>query len=127
VSHSFFGPTYNGQLQRITVVDARRSLVGWKASVTLVSIEGASPGTGSDHNNAEICVTPDDPTMVAGNPLDVVRGDQPSCGGIGEGIPVFFAASGGGGGTYSDIGALTLLLPGGGEGPVRVQLAVSVS
>jgi hypothetical protein len=125
----FNGESFGGPLGRITVVDARGSLVGWRASVTLLSVNGENGDNGNGRGGAVLCVTPDAPTMVAGNPADIVRADRPSCGRIGQSIPVFFAAPNGGGGNYSDAGSLNLVLPRGrtGQDQVTANLAVSVS
>jgi hypothetical protein len=65
--------------------------------------------------------------MVAGNPADVVRGTVLSCAGVGKPVSAFFAAPGGGGGTYSDTADPTLVLPDGAlPAQVAATLAVSV-
>ncbi len=102
-------PFYLGELSPITVVDARGSLVGWRATVSLQAIPGLDA---QQLAQAELCAAPRPPTMVAGNPDDVVRGAPRSCAGSGRPIPVFFAAPGGGGGTYSDSAGLELIVPG---------------
>ena len=65
--------------------------------------------------------------MVAGNPADVVGAAPRSCGRVGQPVPVFAAAPGGGGGTYSDSAGLALVVPGGAlPGRVTATLAVAV-
>ncbi len=117
-------PFYRGQLSPVTVVDARGSLVGWRASVSLQGVAGA---TAAQLARARLCASAHTPTMVAGNPNDVVRGVPPSCAGVGGTVSVFFAAPQGGGGTYSDTADLTLLVPGGTlPAQVTASLAVAV-
>jgi hypothetical protein len=97
-----------GSLATVTVVDARGSLVGWRATVSLQSVAGVSA---ADLAKATLCVSPDVPTVVAGNPPEV-RAGQPVCGGAGVPLQLFLAPPNGGGGTFSDTGNLTLRLPG---------------
>jgi hypothetical protein len=97
-----------GSLATVTVVDARGSLVGWRATVSLQSVAGVSA---ADLAKATLCVSPDAPTVVAGNPPEV-RAAQPVCGDAGDPLPFFFAPPNGGGGTFSDTASLTLHLPG---------------
>jgi len=117
-------PLYRGELSPVTVVDARGSLVGWRATVSLQGVDGVSAATLS---HAQLCVSAPAPTIVAGNPGDVVRGVAHSCAGAGEPVSVFFAAPGGGGGTYSDTADLRLVVPGGTlPAHLAATLAVSV-
>lgn len=102
-------PLYGGDLAPVTVVDARGSLVGWHATVSLQAVVGLA---GDGAARTRLCVDPGTPTMVAGNPNDVVRGDHRACGRLGDPIPLFFAAPNGGGGTYRDTAHLTLVVPG---------------
>lgn len=115
------GPN-SGSLSTITVVDARGSLVGWRATVSLESVNGVSA---SKLANAKLCISPDDPTVVAGNPPEVKSGRQ-ACANAGRALVLFYAPPGGGGGTFTDSGALSLSLPGMGTGPVTATLAVAV-
>ena len=115
---------YQGGLTPVTVHDARGSLVGWHATISLQGIGGVSTVTLA---RARLCASAAAPTMVAGNPADVVHGAARSCAGAGAPVSVFFAAPGGGGGTYSDTAGLTLAVPEGTLPPqVTVTLAVSV-
>ncbi len=121
----FGEPFYAGGLSPITVLDARGSLVGWRATVSLQALPGLDA---RQLAQAELCVAPRPPTMVAGNPDDVVRGAPRSCAGSGQPIPVFWAAPGGGGGTYSDSAGLALIVPGWtSSGQLTASLAVAVS
>jgi hypothetical protein len=125
--HPFGGgePTFRGDVSTVTVVDARGSLVGWRATVSLQGIAGVDA---RQLAHAQLCLAPHRPTMVAGNPQDVVRGAPRSCAGPGQSIPVFEAAPGGGGGTYSDTAGLVLVLPAGTPpGNLTGSLAVAVS
>ena len=116
-------PFYRGQLSPVTVVDARGSLVGWRASVSLQGVAGASAGQLA---HARLCASAHTPTVVAGNPGDA-RGVPFSCAGVGGTVSVFFAAPQGGGGTFSDTADLTLLIPGGNlPAQATASLAVSV-
>ncbi|HEY6426883.1 MAG TPA: hypothetical protein VIX84_06590 [Acidimicrobiales bacterium] len=116
------GGPFVGELSPITVV-ATGSLAGWHASVTLVALSNDAQLKG-----AHFCVSPDNPTLVDGNAGDVVRADHRSCGTVGDTLPVFFAAPGGGGGTYSDAAHLTLFVRGGIDASeVTATLKVSVS
>ncbi len=118
-------PFYVGGLSPITVVDARGSLVGWRATVSLQAIPGLDA---QQLAQAELCAAPRPPTMVAGNPDDDVRGAPRACAGSGRPIPVFFAAPGGGGGTYSDSAGLELIVPGWtSSSHLTASLAVAVS
>ncbi len=116
-------PAYRGELSPVTVDDARGSLVGWRATVSLQGVEGVDAAALA---RAQLCASAPAPTMVAGNPADVVRGVARSCAGVGEPVSVFLAAPGGGGGTYGDGADLTLALP---EGtlPTRVTARLTVS
>jgi hypothetical protein len=116
------GDSYLGALPLVKVVDARGSLAGWDASVSLQGIDGLSS---SELAGAQLCANPDTPTVVAGN-LGEVRGAKNSCGGLGEPVSVFYAPSGGGGGTFTDTASLTLSIPAGKAGPVTASLAVTV-
>jgi hypothetical protein len=100
------GPDH-GDLAPVTVVDARGSVVGWNASVSLQAVDGLSA---SQLARARLCATPDAPTIVAGNPGEVGAAAL-SCGGVGVPVSVFFASPGGGG-TFSDTAALMLVIPG---------------
>jgi hypothetical protein len=97
-----------GSLATVKVVDARGSLVGWRATVSLQSVAGVSA---ADLAKATLCVSPHTPTVVAGNPPEV-RAGRTMCGGAGDPLRLFFAPPNGGGGTFSDTGSLTLHLPG---------------
>lgn len=113
-----------GSLSTVTVVDARGSLVGWRATVSLQSVDGVSA---ADLAKAKLCVNPGSPTVVAGNPPEVKAG-QSTCGKAGDALRVFFAPPNGGGGTFSDTASLTLSLPGVVvTSPVSATLAVAVS
>lgn len=112
-----------GSLSTVTVVDARGSLVGWTATVSLQSVDGLSA---ADLANAKLCVKPDAPTVVAGNPPEVKAGRN-ACGRAGDALTLLYAPPNGGGGTFSDTGNLTLSLPGAPvAGPVTATLAVTV-
>jgi hypothetical protein len=101
------GGRYNGTLPVVTVVDARGSLVGWNATVSLQGIDGLTP---SQLASAQLCATPNAPTIVAGNPGEVSAAPR-SCAGIDQPVTVFFAQPKGGGGTFTDTAALTLTVP----------------
>jgi hypothetical protein len=117
-------PVYRGDLSPVTVVDARGSLVGWRATVSVQAVAGEDT---SQLAHVLLCASGHKPTMVAGNPGDVVRGTVLACAGVGKPVSVFFAAPGGGGGTYSDTADLALVLPSGSlPAQVTATLAVSV-
>jgi hypothetical protein len=117
------GQAFRGDLAPVKVVDARGSLVGWNASISLQSVDGLST---AQLAGAQLCATPDTPTVVAGNPGDA-RAATPSCGRFGEPVSVFFAPAGGGGGTFADTAVLTLGLPAGiTANPASATLAVTV-
>lgn len=117
------GAHLTGSLSAVKVVDARGSLVGWQATVSLQSVSGVSA---SALANARLCVNPGAPTVVAGNPPEV-RSGRHACGNAGDALTLFYAPPNGGGGTFTDAGSLTLDLPGGvGAGPVTATLAVAV-
>lgn len=117
------GGSLTGSLSAVRVVDARGSLVGWQATVSLQSVSGVSA---SALANARLCVHPDAPTVVAGNPPEV-KSARHACGNAGDALTLFYAPPNGGGGTFTEAGSLTLDLPGGaGTGPVRATLAVAV-
>jgi hypothetical protein len=101
------GEPYRGTLGLVKVVDARGSLVGWNASVSLQGIEGL---TSSQLVGAQLCATPGAPTIVAGMPGEV-RGAKNSCGGVGGQVSIFYAPPGGGGGTFTDTADLKLTVP----------------
>lgn len=107
-----FGPSTNGTsdgtLPEITVVDARGSLVGWRATVTLQSINGI-PTT--DLAQARLCLRPSAAVAVAGRQSEVRTGHH-HCGVAGDPLTLFFAPPDGGGGTFDDSGRVTLQLPG---------------
>jgi hypothetical protein len=115
------GGPFTGELSTITVV-ATGSVSGWHTSISLVHLSSAGW-----LSRAHLCVKPDRPTLIDGNPADVVRANPPSCGTIGDSFPVFFAAPGGGGGTYSDTADVILFVPGGIDASeVTATVAVSV-
>lgn len=116
------GGPLTGSLPTVTVVDARGSLVGWRATVSLQSVAGVSD---SDLAKAKLCVSPDAPTVVAGNPPEVSAGQQ-VCGGVNDPLQLFFAPPNGGGGTFSDTGTLTLRLPGVHAASAAATLAIAV-
>jgi hypothetical protein len=112
-----------GSLSTVTVVDARGSLVGWDATVSLQSVDGVSA---ADLAKAKLCVSPGVVTVVAGNPPEVKAG-QHACAKAGDALTLFSAPPNGGGGTFSDAGSLTLQLAGGKlASPVTATLAVAV-
>jgi hypothetical protein len=111
-----------GSPSTVTVVDARGSLVGWQATVSLQSVNGFSA---ADLAKAKLCVSPDAPTVVAGNPPEVKAGRH-QCGSAGEALTLFYAPPNGGGGTFSDTGALTLIVPGWNAGSATATLAIAV-
>ena len=117
------GGPLTGSLSTVTVVDARGSLVGWDATISLQAVDGVSA---SDLAGAKLCVRPDAVTVVAGIPPEVKSG-QHACAKAGDPLTLFYAPPNGGGGTFSDTGALTLDLPAGATaGPVTATLAVTV-
>jgi hypothetical protein len=117
------GGTEAGSLSTVQVVDARGSLVGWRATVTLQSVNGVSA---SDLRRAELCLQPDAPTVVAGNPPEVRAGRQ-VCGKVNDALTLFYAPPNGGGGTFTDTGQLTLRLHRFKDaGPVTATLAIAV-
>jgi hypothetical protein len=117
------GGHFDGSLSTVTVVDARGSLVGWDATVSLQSIGGVSA---ADLSKAKLCVNPDAVTVVAGNPPEVKSG-QHACAKVGDALTLFSAPPNGGGGTFSDTGGLTLLVPGAtSASPMTATLAVAV-
>jgi hypothetical protein len=117
------GGPYSGGLDPVTVVDARGSLIGWNATVSLQSVSGLSD---ADLTHARLCAVPDTVTVVAGNPPEVRSGTR-TCGNAGDPLTVFFAPPNGGGGTFSDTAALTLDLPSGAaSSQLTASLAVAV-
>lgn len=113
----------SGSLSTVTVVDARGSLVGWNATVSLQSVDGLRS---ADLAKAKLCVSPDGVTVVAGNPPEVKSG-QRTCAKAGDPLTLFYAPPNGGGGTFSDTGSLTLQEPGATlASPVTATLAVAV-
>jgi hypothetical protein len=118
-------PFYRGDLFPITVDDARGSLVGWRTTVSLQTVSGLDA---AQLASTRLCVSPHPTTFVAGNPADIVRSSPRACAGPGDPIAVFFAASGGGGGEYSDTPGISLALPDGtSSSAVTASLVVSVS
>jgi hypothetical protein len=118
-------PDYQGALSPITVNDARGSLVGWRATVSLQAVSGLDA---AQLASTRLCVTPHPTTLVAGNPADFVRSSPRVCAGPGDLISVFSAAPGGGGGAYSDTADIVLLVPHGTVAAApTASLAVSVS
>jgi hypothetical protein len=119
------GPLYQGSISTITVDDARGSLVGWRATVSLQAVSGLDA---AQLASTRLCVSPHPTTLVAGNPADVVRSSPRACAGPGDPLSVFFAAPGGGGGEYSDTAAIGLVLPNGSSpSGATASLAVAVS
>lgn len=112
-----------GSLSTVTVVDARGSLVGWDATVSLQSVDGVSA---ADLAGAKLCLSPDVVTVVAGNQPEVKSGKH-ACASAGDALTLFHAPPNGGGGTFADTGSLTLLLPSGlAANAVTATLAVAV-
>lgn len=117
------GESLAGSLSTVTVVDARGSLVGWRATVSLQSVAGLSA---ADLAKATLCLTPAERTVIAGNPPEV-KSAHHSCGGVGAPLTLFYAPPNGGGGTFTDTGSLTLSLPGvTGASAASATLAVAV-
>jgi hypothetical protein len=116
------GEPYRGELPLVKVVDARGSLVGWNASVSLQGISGVS---GSQLAGAQLCVSPNTPTVVAGIPTEV-RSAQSSCGALGDAVSLFFAPPEGGGGTFTDTAGLKLVVPESAPGQLTASLAISI-
>jgi len=87
-------PSYRGQLALVTVVDARGSLVGWRASVSLQGVAGAG-ATAGQLAHALLCASAHTPTVVAGNSGDA-RAVPLSCAGVCGTVSVFFAPAPGG-------------------------------
>ena len=58
-------PFYRGQLSPVTVVDARGSLVGWRASVSLQGVAGATAGQLA---HARLCASATRPPWWRGTP-----------------------------------------------------------
>ena len=113
----------NGALAPVTVVDARGSLVGWDATVTLRSVTGLDS---SQLSRARLCIAPAAVTVIAGRPSEVRSGTR-SCGGAGDPLTLFEAPANGGGGTFSDTCALVLTLPGTAAGnQVTASFSVAV-
>ena len=123
-SHDGTGPSgpYRGTLPLVRVADGRGSLIGWDASISLQAVGGLSA---AQLAGAQLCVDPDRPTIVAGNPAEV-RGAKNSCGGFREPVLVLFAPPGGGGGTFTDTASLKLRVPGGAATPVSATLIITV-
>jgi hypothetical protein len=114
------GGRYDGTLPVVTVVDARGSLVGWNATVSLQGIDGLSP---AQLAGAQLCALPNAPTIVAGNPGEVSAAGR-SCGGIDQPVTVFFARPKGGGGTFTDTATVALTVPSDvGVNPLTAYLA----
>ena len=92
-------------------------LVGVVPAVCQLRRGNVSPSCRKD-----VTVTPANEAGDArsGEPADVVRGTVLSCAGVGKPVSVFFAAPGGGGGTYGDTADLTLVLP---DGALPAQAA----
>jgi hypothetical protein len=74
----------------ITVNDARDSLVGWRATVSLETVSGLDA---AQLASTGLCVSSHPTTLVAGNPADVVRSSPRACAGPDEPISVTFAVS----------------------------------
>lgn len=106
-TRSHDGGSLASSLSPVTVVDARGSLVGWDATISLQSVEGVSA---ADLAAAKMCVSSDPVTVVAGNPPEVKAGKH-TCGTVGDSLTLFYAPPNGGGGTFADTGRLTLDLP----------------
>jgi hypothetical protein len=118
-------PLSQGAISTITVDDARGSLVGWRATVSLQAVSGLDA---AQLASTRLCVSPYPTTLVAGNPADIVRSSPRACAGPGDPLIVFFAAPGGGGGEYSDTAGVALVLPNGtAPSGLTASLAVAVS
>ena len=117
--------SWQAPLSSVMVVDARGSLVGWQATVSLQSITGVSP---ADLARARVCVRPGSPIAVSGIHSEVKAGKD-ACGSADDPLTLFLAPPNGGGGTFDDTGRLTLHLPSApatGTGSVTATLAVAV-
>jgi hypothetical protein len=114
-------PDYKGAASTITVDDARGSLVGWRATVSLQTVSGLDA---TQLAGARLCVSPHPTTLVAGNPADVVRNSPRACSSPGDPVAVFSAAPGGGGGVYSDTADVLLVLK---DAPAATSLTASLA
>jgi hypothetical protein len=115
--------SWQAPLSTVTVVDARGSLVGWQATVTLQSLDGVPA---ADLAQARLCVSPGAAVAVAGRQSEVRTG-RDACGGANDPLTLFFAPPDGGGGTFDDTGLVTLHVPNdAGTGSVAATLSVAV-
>lgn len=116
-----------GDLTPVTVVDGRGTLAGWHVTVTFDGLYRIDrPAVAS--SAASVCVFPSRPVLVFGNPIDVVERNSSSCLAVGASAGLFFAAPGGGGGTYEDGAVLELHVPksmGGDRFSAMISLSVA--
>ena len=99
--------SFTGALSTVTVDDARGSLVGWDATVTLQSLTDVPASVVAQ---ARLCISPDDAVAMTGRPSEVRTGHE-ACGSAGDPLTLFFAPPNGGGGTFDDTGHVTVELP----------------
>jgi hypothetical protein len=119
----FSDGSWQAPLSTVTVVDARGSLVGWQATVTLQSLNGVSPAVLAQ---AQLCVRPGAAVAVSGRQSEV-RAGKDTCGSVDDPLTLLFAPPNGGGGTFDDTGRVTLHLPTApGTGSVTATLAIAV-
>jgi hypothetical protein len=115
--------SWQAPLSTVTVVDARGSLVGWQATISLQSLNGLPA---ADLAQARLCVTPGAAVAVAGRQSEV-RNGRDACSGADNPLILFFAPPNGGGGAFDDTGRVTLQLPSfPGTDSVAATLAVAV-
>ncbi len=115
--------SWQAPLSTVTVVDARGSLVGWQATVSLQSLNGV-PAASLGH--ARLCVSPGGAVAVSGRQSEV-RAGKDACGNADDPLTLFYAPPNGGGGTFDDTGPVTLHLPRApGTSSVTATLAVAV-
>jgi hypothetical protein len=117
VLHRVASNRYVGSWGPLQVVDARGSLVGWTAAI------GLGFGTAS----GRLVVTPNPPVAVTGRPDEVVAA-QAAVLTPGRSTLVMSGAAGGGGGTFSVTGTLTLTGgPANGPDTLTVPVVFSVA
>ncbi len=110
------GNHFVGAYGPVTVVDARGTLTGWTATLTLL---GKAP-------RGALVVHPDAPTCISGNANEVDAGHSAPF--RGAGVVIMRAPAGGGGGTFSDAGVVDLDGgPHGGPDTMSIAFAVTAS
>ena len=105
--------TSTGQLNNVTITDARGSLVGWTVTATMSNLVRPGGASNSTIAAANMSVTPGcaPQSATSGSTTGITVGGPNQAFGGASPVGLCLAAAGEGGGTYTVTGGLTLTVP----------------